>query len=212
MKFVVKPADDSFEMMLEAGQYARIWQEHSETILNAFKNITGLEFQQRLITARITNGTYGNAGLPGKAMILPGNYAAEDRKICTLMHELGHRLLGGNALNSVALGLVADTDENFNDWQWYEHRHLYLFLHDAVADAFGPEYAERCTKDELNNEPEYYHEAWEWAMNLTFEQRQRAVRLLTAEALPRNRWHERDDLDEILPRDPAEWFKKLHPE
>lgn len=210
MKLVIKPADDSFDMMLEAGQYQRIWQEHSDTILEAFKKVTGLTFQQRLITARVTKGTYGNAGLPGKAMILPGDYTTEDCKTCTLMHELGHRLLGGNALNPIALGLVPDAEENHHDWQWYEHRHLYLFLQDAIREAFSSAYADRCAKEEAAILPDYYHEAWNWAMSMTLTQRQQAVRILAAEALPRSRWHERDDLEEVPARDPDKWFEKLH--
>lgn len=212
MKFVIKPSDDSFDMMLEAGQYERIWQSHSDAILKAFKTVTGLEFQQRLITARVTKGTYGNSGLPGKAMILPGDYAILERKACTLMHELGHRLLGGNALNPVALGLLPDIEDTHNDWQWYEHRHLYLFLQDTVREAFGFENAERCAKEESCMVPGYNDEAWNWAMSMTFEQRQRAVKLLAAEALPRSRWHERDDSKEIPPKNADTWFEKLHPE
>lgn len=208
MKFDIKPADDSFDMMLEAGQYQKIWQDHSARITAAFTKLTGLHFQQYHITAQVTKGTHGNAGQPGKAMILPDDYTTTDRKTCTLMHELGHRLLGGNALNPVALGLLPDEEGHHDDWQWYEHRHLYLFLQDSIREAFGEEYADRCAKEELQNAPDHYLEAWNWAMSMSFEERQKAVRILVAEALPRSRWHERDD-KEIARRDPDKWFNAL---
>lgn len=208
MRFVIKPADDSFDMMLEAGQYQRIWRDHSATIQNAFKKLTGLEFQQRHITAKVNKGSCGNAGYPGQAMILPGDYTAEDFKTCTLMHELAHRLLGGNALGPVSLGLIPDEDKPHPQFPLYEHRHIYLFLYDSIKEAFGDGYAERCIKNETDLSPTY-DEAWNWAMGMSPTQRQRAVKLLADEALPRSRWHERNNLDEIPPKNPSAWFEKL---
>ncbi len=208
MRLNIISADDSFDMMLETAQYKRIWREHSGAITHAFYKLTGLQFQQRHITAKVTKGTYGNAGSPGIAMILPGDYTAEDRKACTLMHELAHRLLGGNALGPVALGLVPDETVTHQNWQRYEHRHIYLFLQDTIREAFGPAYADRYAKEESSMDRDYYHEAWNWAMGMSFAERQRAIKLLAAEALPRDRWHERGG-KEIPARNPDEWFRLL---
>jgi hypothetical protein len=160
------------------------------------------------MTAVIQKGSHGTAGWSGKAMILPGDYAAIDIKTCTLMHELAHRLLSGNALWSYGLGLVSGADVPDPRFTMIEHRHIYLFLYDVIEEAFGAAYAARCAKEETDANSEEYLEAWNWAMSMGYSKRQVAVRRLAAEALPRSRWHERDDV-EIPARDVDKWFEDL---
>ncbi|MDB5175794.1 MAG: hypothetical protein JWM81_652 [Candidatus Saccharibacteria bacterium] len=209
MKFVIKPADSSFEMMLEANQYRRIWEQHQTAILEAFRALTGLEFQQHLITARVTRGSYGHAGLPGRAMILPGDFSSVELKTCTLVHELAHRLLGGNALGIVALGLVPNEDIPDPRYQKFEHRHSYLFQKDVIERAFGAELAQICVRSEQSTNSADYKDAWDWAMSMDFSQRQRAVERLTALAIPREKWQDMDDNHDPAPRDPDEWYASL---
>ncbi|HEY4161263.1 MAG TPA: hypothetical protein VGM08_04330, partial [Candidatus Saccharimonadales bacterium] len=75
-------------------------------IRGAFRDVTGLEFQQRVITARVFNGDQSQAGNPGNPMLLAGgDLRSREFKLATMVHELSHRLLGGNALGLVSLGL-----------------------------------------------------------------------------------------------------------
>lgn len=206
--FSIKPADNSFDMMLEAGEYRQLWQNNRRAIVQAFRKLTGLEFQQHYITARVIKGRYAQAGSPSKAMTLPGDYMPLDYKACTMMHELSHRLLGGNALGPVSLGLILETGRPHPRFANYEHRHIYLFLQDVINEVFGPEYAERCVRSEQDSADENYLEAWSWATSLSFAGRQRAIRLLAAEARTREHWDE--DYDQpIPPRDSEEWFESL---
>lgn len=208
MIFIIKPASDSFALVLEAERYKTIWKAHEEAILAAFKKLTGLDFQQLEIAAEVIEGNRGKAGSSSSAMQLPGDHEADEYKTCTLIHELSHRLLGGNALGPVALGLVPDSLEADPRFQLFEHRHVYLFLQDVIREAFGDQYAEVCAKSEQNTDDRDYLEAWSWAMSLSFADRQKAVQLLASNALPRERWHERDDVIVSL-RDPDEWFTGL---
>jgi hypothetical protein len=209
MQFVIKPNDDSLNLLLEASGYQRAWAQHGPKIRRAFRNVTGLDFQQDLIDARVFADTFGSAGTTDEPMHLPVYYDDDTHKILTLIHELSHRLLGGNALSPVGLGLLPDEPGRDVDYQEYEHRHTYLFEYDVVQQALGDEIAALCrTVEEANNIDGPHDHAWAWAMSLDHEQRQRAIKRLAAEALPRSRWHERDDI-EVVPRDPATWFESL---
>ncbi len=210
MRLILKPNNTSLDLLLETSRYKRGWRKHSRAILAAFRNITGLEFQQTVITARVHQDSLGNAGTPRHPMHLPGDYDSEQQKLITLVHELSHRLLGGNALGPIAIGLLPDTDDPQPEFQEYEHRHTYLFEYDVIESSLGAEYAKLCRDYEESNNIDGPHDrAWAWAMSMSRENRQRAVKLLAAEALPKNRWHERDD-GMIEPRDPLLWFERLH--
>lgn len=211
MHFVIKPRDQSFNVVLETAQYQRMWQEHGQRVLQVFCDVTGLEFQQNLITARVYPDNRAFAGARYQAMHLPANsYSPENAKLIVMVHELCHRLLSGNALGTVGLGLVPHNNTSDPQAQEFEHRHTYLFEYDVIDAALGSEYAQLCREQEERsdiNGPHY--KAWAWAMRMSKAKRQRALKILVAQALPRERWHERDNWKSIPQRDPAAWFNVL---
>jgi hypothetical protein len=208
MKLVIEPEDSSLELILATNQYQKFWDEQGRKVISAFQDMTGLEFQQPLIKARVKKGSFANAGNTDAPMTLPGNYSSLEEKANTLIHELAHRLLGGNALSPIALGLVADSNKPDYRFQNFEHRHVYLFLYDVSKEALGKNYAEQCTQHEQQIDEPGYREAWEWTMGMSFKKRQRAIKILTKQALPRERWHERDN-KAVQSRDPSVWFASL---
>lgn len=209
MQLLIKQADpSSLELVLATSQYQQFWNQHKDTVIKAFYKLTQLQFQQSEIVAKVTPGSHANAGDVAKPMTLPADYRDQKEKELTLVHELAHRLLSGNALSPIGLGLVPDTTTADPRFQNFEHRHLYLFLYDVVNEALGPEYASLCAKYESQIQETDYREAWNWAMSMNFEERQRAVHVLVQGALPRERWHERDDTGVQL-RDPDAWFARL---
>ncbi len=210
MRFIIKPHDDSFNVMLETNQYKQLWRKHAKQILHAFRTVTGLEFQQHVITARVFPDNHGDAGVPRQPMHLPAYYSPENEKLITLIHELCHRLLGGNALGPVSLGLIPQQSSHHPDYQEYEHRHTYLFEYDVIMAALGVEYASLCTQlEEKDNIDGPHDRAWAWAMSMPHEHRQRALKVLVAQAVPRDRWHELEKIKTISLRDPVDWFSKL---
>jgi len=210
MRFIIKPHDDSFNVILETNQYKQLWRKHAKQILYAFRTVTGLEFQQHVITARVFPDDHAYAGVPHQPMHLPASYRPENDKLITLIHELCHRLLGGNALGPVSLGLIPNQSSPHPDYQEYEHRHTYLFEYDVVKAALGVEYASLCIKFEGKDNIEGPHyRAWVWAMSMPYEHRQRALKVLVTQAVPRDRWHELEKIKTIPLRDPVDWFSKL---
>lgn len=209
MKLVIKAGDNALETILAAGQYQKLWQEHGQSIIKTFYDLTGLEFQQRHITAWTRPGDSGDSGGPGLPMILPAKYDLLEKKADTLTHELAHRLLNGNGINSVYLGLLPDSKQPDERDMLYSHRLIYLFLYDAVKAVFGPAYAEICEKRELNTDHASYPAAWQWAMSLPFEQRQRVLHYLAGKAIPREKWDKLDTFVPPLVPNPEAWFSDL---
>lgn len=211
MQLIVKPHDDSLEALLSANTYRQLWHEHKKAIVSSFQEITGLTFQQHTITAHVFLDSDASAGKWRDPMHLPA-YASDDKKLLILIHELCHRLLGGNALSPIGLGLLPDVPELAPDalFQEYEHQHTYLFEYDVVRQALGNNYAEKCRQmNESDANMDGPHDrAWAWAMNMDFEARQRALRHLAAEALTREHWVDRDD-SPVEAGDPEAWFNLL---
>ena len=174
MKFILKPDDSTPPLLLETLQYQAMWQAHGQAIRKAFRKVTGLEFQQSVITARVYNGAQSDAGANGKAMRLAGDNRPPGYKLATIVHELSHRLLGGNALNTTSLGLGGEhkyTDEVSE----VDHRHVYLMEYDVLHAALGNEGEEifRQYEQLWRRDPDSPHEkALLWVLSLSYEQRQ----------------------------------------
>ena len=58
-----------------------------------------------------------------------------------------------------------------------DHRLLYLFLYDAWTDLYGSAFADRMVRIERRIGPAY-DAAWDWALSMTREDRQRRLREL----------------------------------
>lgn len=208
-ELIIRPEDNDFVTILAAGWYKDFWEKNQQKIIAAFKQVTGLEFQQQEILVDVRPGSFATAGTADNPMVLPADHMLDIEKTVTLMHELGHRLLGGNALSPIGLGLIKDVATiDLASFQLFEHKHLYLFLYDVIHEAYGQTYAQACEKYALATTESSYTEAWHWAMSLDRATRRHGVEVLASQALTRDRWHERDDVTVPL-RDVTAWFKSL---
>jgi hypothetical protein len=211
VKFAIKPVDDSLDLLLEANQYRNLWQSNSRKLLKAFRDITGLNFQQYIITAHVFKGDRSIAGRPHHPMMLAGDYRSENFKLATIVHELSHRLLGGNGLGIISLGLVNEPDANSDFAVELDHRHLYLFEYDVMRLGLGNEWGVICKRyeerdsNEINNP---HIRAWKWAMSFSYKQRQEMLKVLTAKKVERDRWDEWWG-ETITPIAPSDWKKQL---
>ena len=211
MQFIIKADDNSLDLLLEANQYRQMWQSNSRKLLKAFRVVTGLEFQQRTITAYVFKGNWSTAGRPHHPMRLAGDYRSEEFKLATIVHELSHRLLGGNGLGVINLGLADENDPNTDEAIELDHRHLYLFEYDVIQLGLGKQWGLVCKQYEERNPEEANNphiRAWKWAMSFTHEQRQQILRALTANKVERAQWDEFYD-KKIERIDPKEWKAKL---
>ncbi len=208
MRFVIKAGGNDLNNLLETNQYKRLWRQHARQILRAFRGYTGLDFQQRVITARVRPERQSHSGHYHEAMQLAGDNRNEDYKLMTMIHELAHRLLGGNMLDVYSLGLVTESDTGQDELKSeLEHRFIYIFLYDMMAEYFGEAMAEKYRQYECRYDYDCPHQrAWYWAMSLTPEQRLYATKRLAGYAVMRDKW---DDCPRSQKQDYTRWFDDL---
>jgi len=213
MQLIIKPAKDKANYLyltLEANEYRELWKRHARKLRASIRTITSLDFRQRTITAQVRMGTYGEAGWYHKAMALPTDPGNHGLKLMTLVHELSHRLMTGNGFTMADFGIEDRIGKDTDAIVDFQHRLIYLFEYDVMCNAHGDEGGELCrTYDELGQESnganaEPYKRAWQWAMQLTFEQRQHCLRWLVQHI-------ETGTLGTYLPGKPTagDWIEQL---
>lgn len=179
MRLIIKPEKPNFRLIVEAQAYKEVWKANSRKILKAFRDITHLDFKQKVITAHVHDNIISLSGYRRTPMKLHGRGRTSDDKLFTIVHELCHRLLGGNGLRTLTPESLSKLDD---------HKLMYLFESDVVRAALGNEMTEKLEtfelRDSLGKDSIYlkeYLEAWQWAMNMTLQQRQEKLNnLITA--------------------------------
>lgn len=147
-----------------ADYYRRLWAAEGPRITAALERVSGLVFPDRPLEIILRDGRpmtfYGCS-----AIRLRGNYTGP-YATGTLIHELGHCL-------AAALPRTAEIDD---------HRLLYLFLYDAWTALYGRGFADEMVRIERQIPTAYdYSAAWDWALAMTYEQRQARLRALRAQ-------------------------------
>jgi hypothetical protein len=209
MYLIIKPNENSIKVLLETEQYKKIWKQYKDVILKSFVDVTGLDFQQTRITARVIDGGRSHAGNLICSMKLAGDYRSIEFKLITIIHELSHRLLGGNALGVESLGLVGKSKWDSDEAQEMDHRHIYLFEYDVVKSALGKNWVKECRKYEERGDRDSPHDrAWRWAMGMAFSKRQAALKILASKAITRDKW-EKVDWDKIKLINAKTWYQRL---
>lgn len=184
MRLIIKPCDESFEIMLETEMYRRAWAEHGSEILKGFKITTGLKIERTQITAIVSRTSQSNSGngTCGGAMILAGtDFRSYDMKVMTLVHELSHRLVNSNGLGLKSLGVLdEECNEEYNSKHIeLDHRNSYLFEYDSVIAGLGDLWGDKCIAYETRygyGDEDPHARAWKWAMKKTFNERQAAFK------------------------------------
>lgn len=170
-----RPKDvGNMKLQLATFSYAGIWAEDGERIQQVFKELTGLNFKRRHITAIVAPGKGSKSGGLREHMKLSAEQYMTDLKRSHLTHELAHRLLSTN-------GIWIDDDAN-RAWHYYEHTRIYLFLYDAWEKLYGKKYADTESQREIRLNGRFYAKAWRWALAKTFAERQKSLASLTSDA------------------------------
>lgn len=89
LKLTFKPESEQF--IPATKEYQGIWNNEGEKILEAFKVVTGLQFQQKEIEVIVYEGVSFSGSLV-EPMKLRASHSNKEKK-GTLIHELGHRLI-----------------------------------------------------------------------------------------------------------------------
>ena len=150
----------------DAREYERLWAEEGERIVEAMERIAGVSFVKpayadTAITANIMEAG-SNSGWQERPMRLRASYPY-DTKRATLVHELGHRLQGGEVPPDAP-----------------EHPTLFLWVYDVWVDLWGQEFADEQVAVEKRR-GERYVRAWDSALALSREGRAARWRELLAE-------------------------------
>lgn len=155
-----KPETEKEEFIKATEEYREIWQQDGERMIRTLEDMTGLEFQESRINVEVFEGISW-AGRGDKPMKLRGSYPPDFKK-GTIVHELSHRLLSGN-------GIISLTDEGQID-SLGAHKQIDLFLYDAWVNLYGTAFADKQVEIESGRVP-FYREAWEWALQMTPQER-----------------------------------------
>ena len=141
------PQTESFAATTE--EYRAIWSAEGERIVTAMERATGLRFERGPIRALVYEGV-SYSGYGSAPMRLRASYPLATKR-ATLVHELGHRLLGHSLL-----GEPRRTDH---------HPILFLFLYDVWVELWGKEFADEQVAVESKRRGLYdYEGAWRRAL------------------------------------------------
>jgi hypothetical protein len=145
------PDHDTEYLNNEAKSYESIWTNNKEKIVNSYKEVTGLEFQENIINAIIFK-----KGIPRSHPLCFRAGESEDIKLATMIHELGHRLMVGNDIK------LKFSDKNNSSLKSQEiHEALYLFLYDVWKLVVDENFASRHMEREKGLKRDLYRKAWE---------------------------------------------------
>ena len=144
-----------------ADDYRQLWRAEGERIVAALERESGLAFPDRPLEIILHDGR-PMTGFGCSMMRLRGQTGGR-LATGTLVHELGHCL-------AATLPLAAGIDDQ---------RLLYLFLYDAWTALYGRDFADGMVRIERQIPLAYdYSAAWDWALAMTYEQRQARLRAL----------------------------------
>lgn len=144
-----------------ADYYRQLWDAEGARIVAALERESGLTFPDRPLEIILRDGRPMTGA--GCSMIRLRADATGPHATGTLVHELGHCL-------AAALQPTAGIDE---------HRLLYLFLYDVWTVLYGRDFADEMLRIERQIPSAYdYSAAWDWALAMTYDQRQARLRTL----------------------------------
>lgn len=146
------------ELFIKAcSEYQSIWNSDGPSIVQAYKEITGLTLEEDRIAVLVYEGVSFSGRNQSDAMKLRASYEYDVKK-GTLIHELGHRL---------TFAIQNDSSEE-------EHRFLNLFLYDVWQSIYGKDFADMMVAVE-SRRTDMYKRAWEYALAMDFNERQKIL-------------------------------------
>lgn len=166
MKINFYPESDSPILEKAAKEYSALWKDEGEKIQAEIEKVSGLKFKKKIVNA-VTVIDDVSYSVPLK---LEADTTFQQKR-GTLIHELCHRLFVEND------DLKIDFDYSDKDWNLKLHKIIDLILFDICANLYGEKFANDLIKTEASLWGEEgispYKIAWEWALSMTKEQRQK---------------------------------------
>jgi hypothetical protein len=135
-----------------AKEYTELWASEGARIVAAMERATGLRFERGPIRANILEAA-SYSGYGERPMQLRASYPAATKR-ATLVHELGHRLMGD---------LVPPSIEH--------HSIIFLFVYDVWVELWGQPFADEQVAVERRRTGTDYDGLWRAALALSREER-----------------------------------------
>lgn len=171
-RFRVLPCDRNTDTLFLAGRLKRLWSERGDAMVAALQNTSGHNFG-RGVTVRVGysqdaglpwSGSAGFAGKKALTLTISRDLLPVDEALLwLLMHELGHRLLEQNGVQT-SFSAAGSRDA----WDEQEHRLLFAFLIDALFAAFSPAEARKIIDTfpgtGYSDADDGTTRAWRWAL------------------------------------------------
>ena len=157
INIIFSSKDNKIEFEKAISEYNNIWKEDGKKIIESLEKISGLRFPIDTITITVYEGV-SKSGSKTEPMMLRASYSLETKK-ATIIHELAHRLLDYNKIQTPT--------------GWDTHQLLNLFLYDVWLNLYGKEFAiEQVNIEKKRNER--YQKSWDWV--LTMNSNDRAIK------------------------------------
>jgi hypothetical protein len=171
MKLIIKSATTSFRDIIDTQAVKNALHGHRQDIINALCAASGLSFTQDSLTVRcgyVDKSPHLSGRKGGPALFINTPLGSPYEYMEVLSHELAHRLLLGN-------GIEPPSGKLHN---YYAHQYIDLFLHDSWGLFLSPEKVAILDSYEHYKEHPQFKRAWNWAMKMTLQERQRNLRRL----------------------------------
>lgn len=161
------PERDNPKFEKAAKEYAKIWTEGGDNVVKVIEKTSELKFKEKTVNAIIHDEISYYVPLKLQADI------STEHKKGTLVHELCHRLVVGN-------NIKIKTGKTYNNWTMAIHKHIDLILYDIWVGLYGESFAKKEIDYEISlwtgKGISPYKTAWDWALKMTKEQRQKEFR------------------------------------
>ncbi|HWA52203.1 MAG TPA: hypothetical protein VG895_04065 [Patescibacteria group bacterium] len=162
MKISFTPKSQDRRIVEAFESYKDIWNKDGYRIISSIEKVTGLKFSKDHLEATIIDGPTSHSH-----PLQLSCFGIDKGRKRTLMHELGHIILDDNEID-----VLADNDE---DLSFVNHKLLDLVLFDIFCEFYNgdEEIARQHVERDKEINPQYYSDAWDWALSMNREERQK---------------------------------------
>ena len=159
------PDSDFWDLGEAVEKYRSWWKKDASKIIKSIEGVSGLKFRETYINAVVFRARFSSQSFP-----LSLRADVDDTlKVAILIHELCHRLVVGNGVKLLKLGIKTEEGRILE-----RHKVVDLILYDIWVDLYGKKFADKAVLAEANSQKtNVYKKAWKWALSMSMGERQK---------------------------------------
>lgn len=179
MKVLLSPLNPEFKSAFAYARVKRIWDKYGQAVIKSLECSSGLQFISGVKVKvgldddpALWNGFSGHDGKLAIRILMPSASFLHYNELTVwlMAHELGHRLLDQHQI-----GFNLKTMQSESEWDYYEHKLLFLFLQPALAQALTEDFYESLINNVVtygySNPSNSLAKAWSWSNSLSPQKR-----------------------------------------